>query len=219
MRYKKKIITIWILLISSVACGHVPYIEGKDYLADNDFKVENILQSKAFYAYLDAAEVDIFVMQVDEPVPIYVNMLIPFCKEYAEFATMYALTGPGLPQPAVNLPVELAVGHGAIVWDPSYAEDWSERPLMYEMFSDRQYFEGISHRYDAELPGEYRVIVWHPQQRAGDYLVVIGKTEEFSPAERKQAYANVPLIRNHEELVGACTYEGDFSKWFLANNN
>ena len=60
------------------AWAHAPYIEGKDYGNDQAFKVENIYQSKAFYAYLDEGDVDTFIMQIEEPERIYINMLIPF---------------------------------------------------------------------------------------------------------------------------------------------
>ena len=205
------------LLASFVAAAHVPYIEGKDYPTDAEFRVENIIQSKAFYAYLEESEVDEFVMQIEEPTPIYINMLIPFCKEYATYANAYALIGPGLPQPVMDLPVDLQKGYGAIVWNPVY-DDWSERPFMYEYFSDRQYFEGIRHRFNATEPGEYRLIVWHPQGKPGDYIAIIGRTEDFSVSDMRLAYTNTPIIRNHEEMQSECTYEGDFSKWFDATD-
>ena len=95
-----------VLLLAGVLLGvvalqtvsaHVPYIEGKDYSDQTDFEVRKIIQSKAFYAYLDAEDTDEFVMDVDTPVRIYIHMLIPFCKEYANYTTSWALTGPGLP--------------------------------------------------------------------------------------------------------------------------
>lgn len=212
--------TILILSLASVVCSaHVPYIEGKDFSDDAEFvPVENVLQSKAFYAYLDAGDVDQYVMQVTEAVTIYVHMLIPFCKEYARYQTSYALTGPGLPKPsAAALPVDLPQGHGALVWQPAY-EDWSERPFMYEMFTDRQYFEGIRYRHDAEVPGEYRLIVWHPDSQPGDYIAILGRTEDFSISDMQLAYANTGIIRDHREMRGECTYEGDFSSWFAEDN-
>ena len=197
--------------------AHVPYIEGKDYGDDEDFQVRNIFQSKAFYAYLDENDIDTFVMDVDEPVRIYLHMLIPFCKEYARYTTSWALLGPGLPQPEGKLPVELPSGHGALVWQPEY-EDWSERPFMYEFFSDRQYFEGVRYSYDAEQPGEYRMIVWHEDGVPGDYIAIIGRSEDFGAADMRLAMVNTPIIRAHKEMRGECTWEGDFSKWFAAGD-
>jgi len=209
---------IALLLPIGAGWAHVPYIEGKDYSVSTAFKVEKIIQSKAFYAYLDKGDVDEFVMHVEEPTPIYVHMLIPFCKEYAAYATRYALTGPGLPKPTMPLPIELPSDHGAIVWDPHY-DDWSERPFMYEMFSDRQYFESTRYRYDAEQSGEYRLVVWHPDGTPGDYIAILGRTENFSLADMQLAYVNTPIIRAHAEMKGKCTYKGDFSQWFADNDD
>ena len=211
-----------ILLIAVLMClltsghAHVPYIEGKDFSSESAFRIDNIIQSKAFYAYLDEADVDEYIMLVTEPVRIYIHMLIPFCREYARYSTTYALSGPGLPSPGQKLPVELPKGHGALIWDPDY-EDWSERPFMYEYFSDRQYFEGIRYQYEAETPGEYRLIVWHKNKQPGDYIAIIGRSEEFSVQDMQLAYANTPVIREHKEMRGQCTYEGDFSDWFAAD--
>ncbi len=150
---------------------------------------------------------------VETPVPIYLHMLIPFCKEYARYSVTYALTGPGLPEPEESLPIKLPDDHGALVFKSDY-EDWSERPFMYEMFSDRQYFETERYRHDAEIPGEYQLIVWHEEGKQGDYVAIIGRTEEFSSSDYELAYTNTPIISEHGEMKSECTYEGDFSSWF-----
>lgn len=205
------------LLVSGFAQAHVPFIDGKDFNSDEDVQVRNILQSKAYYSYLDTADIDQFVMQIEEPTRIYLHMLIPFCKEYANFAVTYALTGPGISKPSVALPVALPDGYGAIVFDPAY-ENWSERPFMYEFFTDRQYFESIRYKYDATLAGEYRLIVWHKDKREGDYVAIIGRRENFSPGDMELSYQNTRIIRDHAEMRQSCTYEGNFSDWFKATN-
>lgn len=218
MRFAHWLLALPGTLVIAGVSAHVPFIEGKDYSDAADFfEVRRIIQSKAFYAYLDTDDVDEYVMNVEEPVRIYIHMLIPFCKEYANYTTSWALTGPGLPAPDAELPVDLPAGHGALVWQPEY-DDWSERPFMYEFFSDRQYFEGARYSYDAETPGEYRMIVWHAAGEPGDYIAIIGRTEDFSASDMKLAMVNTPIIRAHEEMRGTCTYEGDFSKWFADSN-
>ncbi len=52
---------------------------------------------------------------------------VPFCPRYEKFGVTYALSGPGLPVPAIPLPVALPKGHVAVVvrYTPSESrESW-----------------------------------------------------------------------------------------------
>jgi len=195
------------------AFAHVPFIEGKDYAEFKPFPVQNITQSKAFYAYLEQDEADSFVMEIDKPTRIYVNTLIPFCREYAKYDVNYALTGPGLPQPDVDVPFDLPAGHGAVVYEPQYS-DWSGRPFMYEQYSDRRYFEGSNYTYEAQESGTYKLFVWHASGIPGDYIAVIGRAEQWGSEDVKLAAINTPIIQDRAEMRSNCESEGDFSKWF-----
>jgi hypothetical protein len=201
------------VLCASAATAHVPYIEGKDYAEGPDFVVRDVDQSKAFYAYLDTKDLDGFEIVLDEPGRVYVSTLIPFCREYAYYDVNFALIGPGLPVPAGKLPVEIPPGQGAIVHIAGF-DNWADRPFMYEMFSDRRYFDGRSYTHTADAPGTYRFIIWHATGLPGDYIAIIGRAEEFSASDMKLAVINTPIIRRKEEMHSSCEDEGNFAAWF-----
>jgi hypothetical protein len=175
--------------------------------------VTNIGQSKAFYGYLDADDVDIFELAVAEPVRVHISTLIPFCREYAYFDVNFALIGPDLPEPMREMPFAMEAGEGAVVHVAEFA-DWSDRPFMYEMFSDRRYFEGRRYSRTVEATGVYRFIVWHQEGRPGDYVAIVGRAEQFAVADMKMSAANLPVIRRKEEMHSPCHDEGNFAAWF-----
>jgi len=205
----------WIvcLLLSSIAHAHVPYIEGKDYPEGPDFVVTDVDQSKAFYAYLDEDDIDGFEIVLDEPGRIYVSTLVPFCREYAYFDVNFALIGAGLPAPTKPLPVDVPGAQGAIVHIAEF-NNWADRPFMYEMFSDRKYFDGRSYTYKKAPAGTYRLVIWHQDGLPGDYIAIIGRAESFGPSDMKLAVINTPIIRRKDEMHSACESEGNFSAWF-----
>lgn len=198
-------IGISLLLAGSNGFTHVPYLEEDDFSAEAPFVVKNIPQSKAMYGWLDGpADVDHFVMQIDEPTRIYMHTNIPYCAEYEDFTVTYALTGPGLPEPDAELPVQLPEGHGAVIVRDDFATV-AERPVMYERFSSRVYYEGPAYSIDVETPGEYSMIVWHDSQDVGDYVAVIGKAEQFGPVDIWRALTKSFQIRRGKELHIDCT--------------
>ena len=190
------------------AAAHVPFLEDADYSETAPFRVSDVEQSKALYGWLDAKDVDFYAMEVRDPVRIYTHTLVPRCLEYRSFPVHYALTGPGMPEPAVPLPFELPAGHGAVVVTDEGAGA-SPRPTIYEQFSARYYFEGPELEYEARVPGQYRMVVWS-DGGAGDYVAVIGKAEKFGPADIVRAVRHTPTLRRAGELRGECTDEADY---------
>jgi hypothetical protein len=195
-------------LASAGVAAHVPYLEEQDFSPGEPFTVKNIPQSKAMYAFLEhEGDVDHYVMQVDEPTYIYLHTNIPYCAEYSDFTVTYALTGPGLPQPDVSLPVELPEGHGAIVIRDSF-DNTDDRIVMFEPFSSRTYWEGPDYAITVEQPGEYQMIVWQEEGTKGDYIAVIGREEIFGPADIARAAMYTPQIRQGKELHTSCSAVG-----------
>ncbi len=196
------------LLLGTAAFGtataHVPYMEKQDFSPDQPFRVKNIPQSKAMYAFLEAStDVDHYVMTVDEPTRIYMHTNIPFCPEYRDFSVTYALLGPGLPAPTDALPVPLPEGYGAIIVRDEMIGA-PDRPVMFERFSARTYWEGPEYSINVDRPGEYRMIVWQESGAPGDYVAVIGRQEQFGPKDIWLAMTNTPTIRRGDELHVAC---------------
>jgi len=205
--------TLICVLHVSLTSAHVPYIEGKDYPEGPDFVIGDVDQSKAFYAYLDKNDIDGFAIILDEPGRIYVSILIPFCREYAYYDVNFALIGPGLPATRELLPVKIPAGQGVVVHNAGF-RSWADRPFMYEMFSDRRYFEGRSYTHKTAPAGTYRFIVWHKDGQPGDYIAIIGRAESFGPSDMKLAVINTPIIRRKEEMHSECEDQGNFSAWF-----
>ena len=201
------------LLVVSATHAHVPYIEGRDYEEGPDFVITDADQSKAFYAWLDADDIDGFEIILEEPGRIYVSTLIPFCREYAYYDVNFALIGPGLPAPRGELPVDVPDGQGAIVHEAGFKK-WLDRPLMYEMFSDRKYFDGREYTHRSAPAGTYRFILWHQRGEPGDYVAIVGRAEEFSREDWERSSVNLPIIQDKEELRSACEDEGNYAAWF-----
>ena len=201
------------IFCASLSLAHVPYIEDKDYPEGKDFVITDADQSKAFYAYLDEDDFDGFEIVLDEPGRLYVNTLIPFCREYAYYDVNFALVGEGLDEPNAELPFELDQGHGAIVYQPEFKE-WADRPFMYEMFSDRRYFEGPRYTIPQAPAGTYRLVLWHAQGTPGDYIAVVGRAEKFGPKDWRLAAVNTPIIRRMDEMKSSCESEGNIAAWF-----
>lgn len=191
------------LALGTPAVAHVPYFEDTDLSDDKPFVIRDIEQSKAIYAYLESADdQDAYLLVVSEPVRIYVKVIIPYCESYSDFRPSFALIGPGLPAPETGLPFDVPQGHGAIVLhDPPAG---ASRPSMYEFFSDQFYYEGPVLDMDVTQTGNYRVIYWQPDGERGDYVAIVGRREDFSPADWERSFTNTIEIRKRSYIHGEC---------------
>lgn len=128
------------------ALGHVPYLESQDFSWQEPFRVrQTIEQSIAVYSWLEVVDgqtddLDVYQFSIDEPTRVFVESLVPVCPSYAEFLPWFAIVGPGLPDPAYELPIDLPEGHGAVVV-PNY-ELGEDRPQFYEPFGGKSYYDG-----------------------------------------------------------------------------
>lgn len=198
------------LTLTGVARAHVPYLESdSDYSADKPFVVENVENSKSLNASLDSPQdYDVYSITLTEPARIFTTTNIPYCPQYADFTVTYALTGPGLPDPGVELPVELPPGYGAVVIRDT-VDNVEDRPVFFEPYGGRLTWEGPEFAIDAAPPGEYRMIVWNENGRMGDYIAVIGQLEVFGPAEIAQTRKIAPLLKNGGNLMVDCNPQAD----------
>ncbi len=189
------------MCLGATAAAHVPHLECRDFSEEAPYLVRKTTeQSIAIYAWLDARvrpDVDVFRFTLDEAKPVYVESLVPVREDYADFHPTFAVVGAGLPQPDAtqSLPFALAEGEGAWVFD-GQAEGRSE---FFEPFGNKTYWQGPSVEKTLEA-GTYRVYVWHPEDRGGDYVLVIGKAEIFEADDILRALIVTPLIRLGREL-------------------
>jgi hypothetical protein len=183
--------------------AHVPYFESTDLTHDAPFVISDVEQSKAVYAYLETEDdQDHYLLLVREPSRLYVKIIIPYCQSYQDFRPSFAVTGPGLPVPDTHLPFEVPEGHGAIVMHE--APSGAKRPSMYEFFSDQFYYEGPIIDIDVEDTGDYRLVYWQPDGEIGDYVAIVGRREDFSPADWERSSMNTREIRKRTYIHGSC---------------
>jgi hypothetical protein len=191
------------VMLPTAAHAHVPYFEKQDLRANAPFLIENIEQSKAIYAYLENSDdADALLLVVREPVRIYAKVIIPFCVEYQDFRPSFALIGPGLPDTAAQLPVELNEGEGALLRQD--LPSGPTRPSMFEFFSDQVYFEGPILDITVTEPGMYWLWFWDEAGSVGDYVAIVGKIEEFSVEDIQRSFWNTPEIRRRDYLHVDC---------------
>ena len=195
--------TAVLLALPAICAAHVPYLEEQDYFAAAPLEIRDVTNSKALNARLEpAGDVDFFQIRLDTPTRLVVSSNIPFCPQYREFSVTFALIGPGLPAPDVKLPVPLPKGMGAIVVR-DVITDPEKRTVYFEPRSGRLTWTGPDLARDNVPPGNYQVIFWNEQGRAGDYIGVIGETDIFGPADREQAKKINPRLEHGKNLDGA----------------
>ncbi len=106
---------------------------------------------------------------------LFAQALVPVCQGYEDVLPWFAIAGPGLPPPEVDLPFDLPPGYGAYVVENE--EPWTPREVFYEPFGDKWYFDGPVFDQDADELGTWYLYYWNPQGKAGDYVAVIGSAE------------------------------------------
>ena len=88
----------FILLFSSIAYAHVPYIERFDYSEENPIFVWKMIEkSKAFYSWLEndginpCKDLDVYGFTLKKPVVMYIEIIVPVVEDYYEnFYPWYA---------------------------------------------------------------------------------------------------------------------------------
>ena len=196
-----------LLLITSIATAHVPYIERSDYTEENPFYVWKMIEkSKAFYAWLEndqgnsCEDIDVYKFKIlNNQKNIYIELIVPVIENYYEnFVPWFALVGPNLPIPNQELPFEIPEGYGAIVKEND--EPGTERETFYEPFGGKSYYYGPILDMDISEKGEYYIYCWDPYNQGGDYVLVIGKGEFFGPIDIIRSLINTIVIRRNGEI-------------------
>jgi len=197
------LVSLFLLKVQAVR-AHVPYLEYVDYSIDRPMEVPDPLaKSRAFYSWFDGGDdIDVFAFQVTGPVRVYAQAIVPVCHGYEEVLPWFAVVGPGLPIPAVELPFELPPGYGAHVVENE--EPWTVREAFYEPFGDKWYFDGPTFDQDISEPGVWYLYYWNPYGIGGDYVAIIGPKEIWDPFDIMRALLYTPMIREGQELHVQC---------------
>jgi len=197
-------ITAGLCSVALSAAAHVPFVEEHDFTAESPYVVKDVANSKSIYAALSTAgDVDVYELTIDAPMRLFVSSNIPLCKEYREFTVSLALIGPGLPAPAEALPLAPGPGEGALTIRESFATP-ADREVYLEPNAGKQSWVGPDIVVDDARAGRYRVLVWDPAGRTGDYTLVIGEDERFGPAEIAQTKATMPKLDGGRNLLVDC---------------
>lgn len=187
--------------------AHVPYLEPRDYSEENPFIVRNTIeQSIAVYAWLEndgsnpCDDIDVFQFEIaSDPMLVYIEAIVPVCGVYYEdFVPWCALVGPGLPQPNQTVPFDIPSGYGAIVLEN--VAPGSPRETFYEFFGGKWYYKGPIFEEEIGIPGTYYVYYWDPYEMGGDYVAVLGRTEQFGFRDIIRSLIVTPIIRFDFEL-------------------
>lgn len=149
--------------------------------------------SYAVYMRLEqAGDIDFVSFKVDGPMKVRASLLVPQRPPFLDFYPVFAIVGPGLPSPDVEVPFEIPVGYGAVVLK---SEPQLVREKFYEPFSMTRYYRGFQ-VFEREVtdPGTYFIVIWHPDGEYGDYVVSYGEKEIFTPKEMYYTYLVVAKI-------------------------
>jgi hypothetical protein len=188
--------------MAMTAGAHVPFVEETDYSPEKPYVVHDVENSKSIHAKIGTpGDVDVYSIELDKPARIFTKTDVPWCTQYERFGVTYALAGPGLPEPAIPLPVKLPRGYGAVVvrFNPD-----QPREAWVEPFSGRKMWLDGEYALDAAPPGKYQMIVWNERGETGDYIAVIGEGEIFNAPEIRQVMAASPKLKDGANLMVKC---------------
>jgi len=138
-------------------------------------EIEDITVSYAFYQQLKADEIDVFYFEGNQGQSFHAGIQIPDLARYKDYSVSLALFGPDLPQPdEAMLPPEHPEDLGALIALSEGSEDFFE-PFTQTNFLGRQ-------SLNTTLPadGQYYILVWHPSEESGKYVMDVGRKEVFS---------------------------------------
>jgi hypothetical protein len=180
----KKLFTLFIFLamvifLSAASTAHVSFFEEMDYSQGKPFVVnDSIENAKAVFARLEpASDIDVYAFTVTVPLRVHARAFVPRVPGLEQFLPSLAVAGPGLPATGEKLPFALPAGYGAVVINN--LKPGEKRPLFYEPFSRKEYYDAPAFDQTVSAPGTWYVFYWDPYNRGGDYVAILGFKEEF----------------------------------------
>lgn len=91
--------------------------------------------------------------------------------------------------------------------------------MFYEPFGDKWYFDGPVFDQDASEPGTWYLYYWNSQEKAGDYVAVIGSAEIWEVPDILRALVFTPMIRKGDELHILCSVCPDLDNRVLVDQD
>jgi len=199
---------VWqmVIMICAMLCttgleAHNPLVFKGDTKGFADaLKIPRPAISYAIYSNLEtASDVDFYSFQVNKPMLGHVTLIVPVLEGYQNFYPVFAVVGPGLPDPKTDLPFALPSGYGAVVELPTRQDP---RPVFFEPFSRKSYYRGIGEfKQHLTQTGTYYIVVWHPGCETGAYVVGYGDKEMFTLRDWVNVFKVMPTIKNDSWMV------------------
>ena len=172
---------LWLstLFLSATLPAHVSFFEEIDYSQEKPFVVsDSIENAKAVFARLEpASDIDVYTFTISTSLRVHARAFVPRVPGLEQFLPSLAVVGPGLPLTGEKLPFALPDGYGAVVI--SNLTPGEKRPLFYEPFSGKEYYDAPAFDQTVSAPGTWYVFYWDPYSRGGDYVAILGFREEF----------------------------------------
>jgi hypothetical protein len=75
-----------------------------------------------------------------------------------------------------------------------------ERETFYEPFGGKWYYKGPIFEEKINESGTYYIYCWDPNEKGGDYVLVLGKGEFFGPVDIIRSILNTIVIRRNGEI-------------------
>ena len=164
------IVIAFVLLIpTSSASAHHPMWGDEDTTV-----IDNLTTSFAFYRNLPADKVHVYTFIGKQGQNLHAGINIPAVKGLENYSVTMALFGPSFPQADNDqLPPEHPEDLGALIFPSEVSANFFE-PFTQTLYWGRQSIE-------MTLPadGEYYLVIWQPDGRAGKYVMDSGHAEVF----------------------------------------
>ncbi|WP_048197947.1 hypothetical protein [Methanocella arvoryzae] len=181
------------MLATVLVSAHKPVFEGVDTSGYSDaVQIPDPEVSWAIYGYIDSTgDADYYYFDIDAPVDVYTELLVPKKSVYDDFYPSYAIVGPKLPD-SPGLPFEVPGSCGAVVVDSPPGD----RETFYEPFTGINYYRGFRKHTLLSEPGRYYVVVYDRSHASGDYVLAVGEKESFGLRDIPGVVADVLKIRS-----------------------
>ncbi len=178
MKLFRRILVGFLLLAlaapSVTAFAHKP-IWGEE---DGIIEIPDLVTSYAFYRDLPSGKVDAYYFAGKAGQEFNFGIQIPDLESLQHYEVAVGLFGPGLPKvDESQLPPDHPEDLGALIFPSTITEDF------FEAFTQTNYLGRQKITTALPADGDYYLLVWHPENLEGKYVLDSGRAENFTPGD------------------------------------
>lgn len=212
MRRTSLFVALLGLLWAAPAQAHFPYLSDGEYGApETAFEIEDIDVSMVLYHIVGCDALQLWLsFEAEAGHPLIAQLAIPKLDRLADYRPSFAVIGPGLPQPEVDLPFEMPEeGLGAWVYDTS---DIAEPEYFFEPFSQTESWILVKIEEEPLADaGRYYLVAWVPSRMTGKLWVTAGIEEDFSGINSQQEFQElINGVKAFHEVEGELDVEEEY---------